>query len=135
MWASAAQQTLYVQPTSANFRESPAIEPDNRLGVLPRGTALKAFEPDGDWYPVQLEDGRTGWMHRSVLGLNPPAAHLAPAAGRAPAPRLPQVRIGIVQDGEVLEADATPIFKQEIRALLRGEYDVQFPQASQLQGN
>ncbi len=140
MPASAAQQTLYVQPPRANFRESPAIEPDNRLGVLPAGTPLKAFEPDGDWYPVQLEDGRTGWMHRSVLGPKPPQA---PAAGlvapapspSTPTPRLPLVRIGIVQDGKVLETDLAPLFKQEIRDLLRGEYNVRFPDAVQLQGN
>lgn len=133
MLVSAAQQTLYVQPSSANFRESPAIEPDNRLGVLPQGTALKAFEPDGEWYPVQLQDGRTGWMHRSVLGPKAPEARAGEKT--ALASQLPQVRIGIVQDGEVLEADVTPVFKQGIRDLLRGEYDIRFPDAMQLQGD
>lgn len=129
----AAQQTLYVQPPRAHFRESPAIEPDNRLGILPGGTALKAFELEGDWYPVQLKDGRTGWMHRSVLGPVPPSR---PTSGSAePVSRLPLVRIGMVQDGVVLEADVAPIFKQEIRELLRGEYNVQFPEAMQRQGD
>ncbi len=128
---SAAQQTLYVQPSSANFRESPAIEPDNRLGVLPRGTEIKAFELEGEWFPVQLQDGRTGWMHRSVLGPVPP-----PSAGRtSPSSRLPVVRIGVVQDGKILEADVAPIFKREIRELLGSEYDVRFPDAMQLQGD
>lgn len=125
----AAQQTLYVQPSQAHFRESPAIEPDNRLGTLPGGTALTAFELEGDWYPVQLQDGRTGWMHRSVLEPAPPSRSATSG------PRLPAVRIGIVQDGEVLETDVAPMFKQEIRELLRGEYNVQFPETAQLQGN
>ncbi len=131
--ALAAQQTLYVQPSRANLRESPAIEPDNRLGVLPGGTPIKAFELDGDWYPVQLQDGRTGWMHRSVLGPKPPSAPVVERGVRTS--QLPVVRIGILQDGKVLEADATPIFKQEIRELLRDEYDVRFSDATQLQGD
>lgn len=108
------------------------MEPDNRLGALPGGTALTAFEPDGDWYPVQLNDGRTGWMHRSVLGPKPPRTS---AAGLStPTSQLPVVRLGIVQDGKVFETDVTPIFKREIRDWLRGEYRVEFPQAVQLQG-
>ena len=126
--APAAQQTLYVQPASANLRESPAIEPGNRLDSLPGGTPLNAFEREGDWYPVQLNDGRTGWMHRSVLGPAPPAMP-------APEARLPRVRIGIVQDGEGLETAFLPIFQREIRDLLRQEHDIRFPDAMRLQGD
>ncbi len=141
LWAVAvlaAPKTLYVQPSRAHFRESPAIEPDNRLGMLAAGTALTAFEAEGDWYPVQLEDGRTGWMHRSVLGPTPPLS-LAPATSAASSAartsRLPVVRIGTVEDGKALETDVAPIFKQEIRELLQSEYHIQFPEAIQLQGN
>ncbi|PON18448.1 hypothetical protein C2W62_07815 [Candidatus Entotheonella serta] len=82
---------------------------------------------------MQLQDGRTGWMHRSVLGPKAPEARAGEKT--ALASQLPQVRIGIVQDGEVLEADVTPVFKQEIRDLLRGDYDIRFPDAMQLQGD
>ena len=126
--ASAARQILYVQPAYANLRQSPAIEPGNRLALLPGGAPLNAFELEGDWYPVQLQDGRTGWMHRSVLGPTPPATP-------APEARLPLARIGVVQDGAGLEAMFLPIFQREIRDLLREEYDVRFPEAMQLQGD
>ncbi len=72
-------------------------------------------------------------MHRSVLGPKAPEARAGEKT--ALASQLPQVRIGIVQDGEVLEADVTPVFKQEIRDLLRGDYDIRFPDAMQLQGD
>ena len=76
----ADKQTFYVQPPRAHVRTSPAIEPDNVLDTLPQGTPIIAFEPEDGWYPVQLEDGRSGWMHRSVLRLSleqPPPSPLA----------------------------------------------------------
>jgi hypothetical protein len=40
----AQSQTLYVRPSKANVRTSPAIEADNILGTLPRGTPVVAAE-------------------------------------------------------------------------------------------
>ncbi|MDH3604375.1 MAG: hypothetical protein OEU26_32620, partial [Candidatus Tectomicrobia bacterium] len=130
--AGAAPQTLYVQPNAAKFRENPEFETDNVLAVILRGTPLKAFEPEGNWYPVQLLDGRTGWMHDSVLG-SKPSGMSRPAS--ASASRLPVVRIGMVQDGVSSGDDVAAVFEKEIRDLLEGEYAVRFPDAMRLQAD
>lgn len=127
----AEKQVLYVQPNRANLRESPAIEADNIQDVLLRGTPVTAFESEGEWYPVQLQDGRTGWMHTSVLDVQQPSA--SPAARSS---RLPVVRIGIVHDGGSTRADAiVSVFEKEIRDLLSGEFTVRFPAKMRLQAD
>ena len=70
-----------MQPNAAKFRENPEFETDNVLDVILQNTPIKAFELEGNWYPVQLLDGRTGWMHDSVLGPKPSGA-LRPASPR-----------------------------------------------------
>jgi hypothetical protein len=130
--AGAAPQTLYVQPNAAKVRENPELETENVLDVIPQGTPLKAFEPEGNWYPVQLLDGRTGWMHESVLGPKPSGT---PRPASASASRLPVVRIGIVQDGVPSGDDVAAVFEKEIRDLLAGEYTIRFPAAMRLQAD
>jgi outer membrane protein len=128
----AQQQTLYVRAMRANVRDSPAIASENILGVLSRGTPVIVFEPKGDWYPVQLEDGRSGWMHASVLSAEqPPPATTGPVP---PVSRLPLVRIGIIQDAPALD-QFVAVFEQEIRHLLSNEYTVQFPDAMRLKAD
>ncbi len=130
----ADKQTFYVQPPRAHVRTSPAIEPDNVLDTLPQGTPIIAFEPEDGWYPVQLEDGRSGWMHRSVLRLSPEQPPPSPLAPAAPVSRLPVRRIGIVQDAEALDA-FVPMFEKEIRVLLSDEYTVRFPASMRLKAD
>ena len=129
-----ATQVLYVQPRSANVRESPALDPSNIVGVLPQGTSVTAFEAEGSWYLVQLQDGRTGWMHTSVLGAAKPSASAAGVAASPspPAPHGPRVHIGVVQDGEGFGTDMYPVFEAEIRELLGEEFAVRFPAESRV---
>ncbi len=128
----AQSQTLYVRPSKANVRTSPAIEADNILGTLPRGTPVVAAERENDWYPVQLADERTGWMHRSVLSPELPSA--APTTPAVSASGLPVLRIGIVQDGEA-DDPTVDIFLNELRDLLADDYTVQVPDALRLKGD
>ena len=119
-------QTLYVQSSNANVRKSPEIAFGNILVTLPRGTPVTVADPEGEWYPVQLEDKRQGWMHRSILSAEPPRASAAPTAG------LPLLRIGVVIDGPQRTRNVFLAFEQEIRELLRGEYAVRFPAQTRL---
>ena len=42
-----------------NFRDAPD---GNRIGLLPRGTAVWALDSSGDWYNVAY-NGLNGWIH------------------------------------------------------------------------
>ncbi len=128
----AESRTLYVHPSQANVRTSPAIQDDNILDRLPRGTPVVAFELEGDWYPVQLQDGGTGWMHRSVLRLQAPSA--SSPATEPSGSRLPVLRVGIVQDSADVDASVS-IFENELRDLLSDAYNVQFPANMQVKAD
>jgi outer membrane protein TolC len=127
--SSAASETLYVRPAQANVRTSSTIADDNILTKLPQGTPVMVSEPEGDWHPVQLEDGRSGWMHRSVLQADKPSS-----SPQTPSPRLPFVRIGIVQDSETMSAESA-IFEKELQDLLGSDYTVRFPASMRVQAN
>ena len=129
---SAQGEQLYVRSELANVRMSPAIEADNVLDKLPRGTQVTLIERQGDWYHVQLADERTGWMHESVVSTDPSAT--TPAA--APATRLPIVRIGIVLDGpSPRNAEYLALFEEAIREVLSSDLTVQFPEAMKVQAD
>lgn len=128
----AQTQTLYVRPSEANVRTRPAIEADNILNTLSRGTPVTAAELENDWYPIQLKDGRSGWMHRSVLQTD--QTSLASETTSSAVPALPFLRIGIVQDS-ASEDDEVALFEQELRELLDSDYNVRFLDSMRVKAN
>jgi outer membrane protein len=130
----AETEPFYVQASRAHVRATPVIEPGNILDTLERGTDVAVLGQTGEWYEVQLPDGRTGWMHQSVLGVAPPPAEVLTAAEGAT--RLPLVRVGIVLDGPSPQhAELLALFENEIRQVLKGDRTVQFPKDAALEAD
>ena len=46
-----------------NFRASPN---GNKIGLVPEGAALDAFDREGDWFQVEYA-GRQGWIHADYV--------------------------------------------------------------------
>ena len=65
----ASGQTVTVKVGTGNLRAQPDI---NALVIdqLKSGTRLRLVERRHPWYQVELQDGRRGWVHVSVLNLN-----------------------------------------------------------------
>jgi hypothetical protein len=65
------------QPTAEYYYVGPVFPPDPWLALrsepsstsgyqimkMPEGTQFRRLETRGEWYRVQLRDGRTGWAH------------------------------------------------------------------------
>jgi hypothetical protein len=58
---------FYVNSTYAYIRTAPALKNENVIDKLPKNTRVKGLMEKGNWYKVQLEDGRVGWMSKQVL--------------------------------------------------------------------
>jgi N-acetylmuramoyl-L-alanine amidase len=70
---AAAVRTLTVSAEVGRVREEPSLE----AGILyraARGESLSLLEEKGDWRRVGLQDGRTGWAHKSLFAEGAPQA-------------------------------------------------------------
>jgi len=55
-------ERVKVSVTSLNFRSSPVVRSDNRLGSLSRGEIYEVFDEYRGWFEIQVGDQR-GWIH------------------------------------------------------------------------
>lgn len=64
---------LWVEDTAAEVHRSPgAYAPV--VATLEVGTEVRPVGKRDDWYRVELEDGRAGWVHEDALDDDPPGA-------------------------------------------------------------
>lgn len=67
-WLSEApveQRTVIVQ--GGRVRQEPSLESPIKF-LMPRGTTADVMDKQGDWFHVRLDDGRSGWSHKSLFG-------------------------------------------------------------------
>ena len=66
---------------NVNFRTGPSAK-FKSLGLLKFGTAMTVYEASGNWYHVQLADGRTGYVFGRYVAFS--AATASPATSSSP---------------------------------------------------
>jgi uncharacterized protein YraI len=69
-----AGDLVSVDSESANVRAEPSTDADVLVNIPQGSTAIVIFGPESgdgyDWYEVELEDGRTGWVAGSLFTLS-----------------------------------------------------------------
>jgi cell wall-associated NlpC family hydrolase len=68
---SIMNMTGVVTATKLNMRSGPSTS-YSIIHVLWQGNKVKVIGESGDWYKIQLSDGRTGWVSRSYLNIDVP---------------------------------------------------------------
>jgi tetratricopeptide (TPR) repeat protein len=110
----AALTTLTVSAEVGRVRKEPSLE----AGILyraARGESLSLLEEKGDWRRVGLQDGRTGWAHRSLFADGAPQA-AQPSDGSGETPNALVVSVDIARVREQASTDSGIIHR-----LKRGE--------------
>lgn len=62
-----AADVFFALTERVNFRSSPQIRDDNRIGKLEPGTVVRFVEEAGDFWKVETADGRTGYCAKEYL--------------------------------------------------------------------
>ena len=62
-------ETLYIAVPKANIRQQPTTE-SRILTQLPIGTKVKIIQQKDDWYRVEYQEKKTGWVHKSALAIS-----------------------------------------------------------------
>ncbi len=75
--------TRFVRDARVNVRAAPSARA-RIVAVLTRGTPVSPKKRNGAWVRIRLRDGSAGWIHRSLLAAEPPAAPASPAFSTAP---------------------------------------------------
>ena len=115
---AAGGQTVTVNVGTGNLRAQPDI---NALVIdqLRSGTRLRLVERRHPWYQVELQDGRRGWVHASVLNLNAPTQPVpAPPSSRTQA-SMPPLHTHYTVKVETARVRKDPNLKSEIAFRLR----------------
>lgn len=63
--AVALPSSVVVKAKVANLRDAPGVQ-GKVIGSLPEGTKLAINGEDKDWYQIQTEDGKTGWISKAL---------------------------------------------------------------------
>lgn len=53
-----------------NIRSTPKIEKNNKLYALPKGTELEILGQENDWYKVELNNDKSGWISSNYVEVN-----------------------------------------------------------------
>lgn len=77
-------QAVKVSADVANLRGGPGIAYE-KLGKLKLGATVTLIERSSDWFRVETAAGKTGWMAREVLDVDPEAAAAVAVAKHVPA--------------------------------------------------
>ncbi|MDZ7695624.1 MAG: SH3 domain-containing protein [Deltaproteobacteria bacterium] len=56
-----------------NVRDGPSIEAEVKFRIK-RGDTLTVLEQHGNWYAIELQDGRSGWAHNTLFSRKTQAA-------------------------------------------------------------
>ena len=89
--APPAKQTAKVNTDGLNLR-SQANTTSAVQGTLPLGSTLTVLEKQGEWYRVQTQEGKTGWVAGWLVTVSQPEAVTSSQPG-TPAPSGPYVTI------------------------------------------
>ncbi len=57
---------IFVIAVSANIRSGPGTE-YRIIGSVKKGERLAVLGEEGDWYNVELADGKRGWIHKKLI--------------------------------------------------------------------
>ena len=60
------REKLTVMAVMGNVREGPSVK-EKVIFTVARGDTVQVTDQKGNWYAVLLEDGRSGWAHRTLL--------------------------------------------------------------------
>jgi len=63
--AVALPSSVVVKAKVANLRDAPGVQ-GKVIGSLTEGTKLAINGEDKDWYQIQTEDGKTGWISKAL---------------------------------------------------------------------
>jgi len=59
-----------VTASSVNFRSSPKVADNNRMGSLRKNTKVTVIGEQSGWYHVVVPDGRTAWMYAQYISIS-----------------------------------------------------------------
>jgi len=99
--------TVVVTAAMVNIRSGPAMSHDV-VSRVKKDEALEFLGEQGEWFQVQLTDGRHGWIHRNVGSKKPAADGVAIDTRRPDAKPLSSERRGGLQLDPIALA-STPI--------------------------
>lgn len=64
-------ESLFVEARRAEIRRAKTME-SRVVAVVENGTELRSIDKQDDWYLVQLEKGKQGWIHEDLVDDSPP---------------------------------------------------------------
>jgi SH3-like domain-containing protein len=76
-----APKEMTVVVVVGNVRKGPSVK-EKVLFTVARGDSLQVTDQKGNWYAVRLDDGRSGWAHRTLL--HGPSGSLSKKAASSP---------------------------------------------------
>jgi hypothetical protein len=104
LWA----QDMYTALNNSNIRAQPTTQA-RILGLLRLGEKIKVTDAEGEWYQIELEDGRQAYIYAKLLQAPPEVTNreiVSEASqtdgGRSPAPDNAFLYIASPYDGEII---------------------------------
>jgi hypothetical protein len=86
---------LALKTLTGNIRKNPGIE-GKVVETLYRGDTVSLIDRQGEWLAVRLQDGKTGWAHRSLFSAAAPDTVQTGGADR----QLSRIRIAVYSENE-----------------------------------